>query len=235
MCFQNRIFALIFRIIILTGCGYGLSYFLGFHEGQARWSTLVYYTNLSNLVCLLFYILLTAKTILDIKREGIKGTTMLLPHFKGAFVLMITITFLVYHLMLSGSGFAMADGITVQFSISNILLHYVVPIMVILDWFIFDRKNIFRWFDPLLWLIIPFVYFVFALIRAEFGGNLSGRNTRYPYFFIDVDALGWPGVMTYTAIIAVAFTLLGYLFFLIDKVQFKDKRLFLSISKRKLP
>ena len=225
MCIKNRVFALILRSIMLIGCGCGLSIFLGFPEGQLRWSTLIYYTNLSNLGCFIFFIFLTGKTILEIKREGTKGTTMLLPHFKGAFVLMITVTFLVYHIMLSGSGFSMASDFTGQFIIANNLLHYVIPIMVILDWFIFDKKNVFRWFDPLLWLIIPFIYFVFALIRAEIGGLLPGRDTRYPYFFIDVDFLGWSGVLTYVAIITVAFTVLGYLFFLIDKVEIKNKKL----------
>jgi len=231
MSIQNRICTLVFRFVMLIGCGFGLSVFLGIPEGHLRLSTLIYYTNLSNLICFIFYILLAAKTILDIRRDGIKGTTTLLPHFKGAFVLMITITFLVYHIMLSGSGFTMTGNISLQFDMANILLHYIVPIMVILDWFMFDKKNVFRWFDPLLWLIIPFLYFVFALIRAEFGGLLAGRNTRYPYFFIDVDALGWQGVITYVAIITIAFTALGYLFFLLDKVQIKEKKIFFSIRK----
>lgn len=222
MCIKNRICALVFRCIMLLTCGFGLSVFLGLQTGQIKWSALIYYTNLSNLVCFLFYTILTVKTIVELKNDGAKGTTTLLPHFKGAFVMMITVTFLIYHFML-GSGFSMTEDRGVSFNIANNMLHYVTPIMVILDWLLFDKKKTYRWFDPLLWLIIPYIYFAFALIRAEIGGVITGRDSRYPYFFIDVDALGWSGVATYVAVITIAFTALGYLLFLIDKVQFKRK------------
>lgn len=222
MHLQNRLWALILRCIMLIACGFGLAVFLGLSESRLHLSALVYYTILSNLICFIFYLALTFKTIVEIKSNGIKGATTLLPRLKGAFIMMITVTFLVYLLLLSGDGFFMAGAWASRFILANHMLHYVAPILILLDWLLFDPKRKYRWFDPLLWLSIPILYFCFALIRAEIGGNLPGRSTRYPYYFIDVDAIGWSGVLVYAGIIAVGFVALGYLFLLIDQIP-KEK------------
>jgi hypothetical protein len=224
MCIKNRIFALAFRVIMLTGCGVALTISLGITQGQFDWVALNYYTNLSNLICFIFFLFLTGKTIIELKRDGANGTTTLMPHLKGAFVMMIAITLLVFHFMLSGAITLPADPWS-QFNIANTLLHYVTPILVILDWFLFDKKNTYRWSEPLLWLASPLAYLGFFMIRAEIVGNMPGRQTRYPYPFLDVDVLGWSSVVLLIAIMSAAFIAIGYLFFLIDKVHLKNGKL----------
>ena len=89
--------------------------------------------------------------------------------------------------------------------------------MVIFDWILFDPKRTFSVFDPLYWLSIPLIYAIFALIRAEAGGILPGRSTRYPYFFLDVDEIGWSGMIVYVIIFALLFALLGYIIWALDR------------------
>ncbi|AMP20227.1 hypothetical protein AZF37_02700 [endosymbiont 'TC1' of Trimyema compressum] len=102
---------------------------------------------------------------------------------------MITITFLIYHFVLVPTLFTMSTDYVV-YSAKGIIAHYYVQIMVILDWFLFDKRNIYKWHDPFRWLIIPFSYFVFTVIRAYTGGPITPSGSYYPYFFIDVNLLG---------------------------------------------
>jgi hypothetical protein len=156
----------------------------------------------------------------ELGRKGIKGTTKMLPRVKGAFTLMITATFLVYLFMLSRTDFSM---MSVSFNVANVVLHYVVPVMVILDWLLFDKKRSYRWSDPFMWAVIPLLYLQFVFIRAEVGGVLTARGSRYPYFFLDIDAIGISAVLIYVLIFMVAFIVMGYVYVLVDRLLLKKR------------
>lgn len=223
MYIKNRVIALIFRLALLIGCAIGLYLNSGLPQGKLNPSMLIFYTILSNLVCFIFFAFLFLKTIMEIKNDSIYGTTVLWPHFNGAIVMMITVTMLVYHFLLTPQSFTM-DSSYDHFGPANILAHYYTPIMVIFDWILFCPKNIYKWFDPLIWMVIPYLYFFFALIRAEFFGVITMIDSRYPYFFIDMDVLGWGGVFKYVVLITIAFLFLSYIIFFIDRFPFKNKK-----------
>ncbi|MBL7698782.1 MAG: Pr6Pr family membrane protein [Chitinophagaceae bacterium] len=64
------------------------------------------------------------------------------------------------------------------------LLHTVIPLLYLVFWIFCVRKNDLKWKDVLPWLIYPFVYLIYILVR----GAVSGV---YPYPFIDVNQLGY--------------------------------------------
>ena len=130
----------------------------------------------------------------------------------------ITVTFLIYHFLLSGGYENRAD------IIRSTILHYIVPIMTILDYILFDKKGIYKNIDPILWLIIPLIYFLFIFIRAKLGSELS-NGSYYPYFFIDINKYGIKTVLKNALLITIAFTILGYIELFID-------RLILKLSKK---
>jgi len=214
MYIKNRIVALIYRCLILAASSAGLGLNLFIRQGRFDSQSLIYYTNLSNLLCFLYFVPLVARMAIRL-RDGAAGAVTLLPRLKGAFTLMIAVTILVYHFVLAGGNVPAYNG--TQRWMANMLLHYAAPAMVILDWILFDPKRVFRWFDPLLWLILPLLYAIFTLIRAEIGGEMGGRGSRFPYFFLDVDALGWSQVLGYVGVIALVFTALGYIMLLLDR------------------
>lgn len=77
----------------------------------------------------------------------------------------------------------------------NTVLHYIIPVAVLVD-FLIDRpkrKVLFK--QSLVWLLFPIVYVVYSLIR----GSLVGW---YPYPFLDPDTKGYEGM---------AFTVCGLL------------------------
>ncbi|MEG0378423.1 MAG: Pr6Pr family membrane protein, partial [Eubacterium sp.] len=158
-----------------------------------------------------------------LKKEGLHGSTNPMLRFKGAITMMITVTFLIYHFLLAPRAFSMNSDYNF-WAPANLLVHYFTPLMVILDWLIFDKKNAYRPYDPLLWLAIPLLYLIFILIRAQLGGPITAAGSYYPYFFLDVDVLSWIGVLKWVLLIAVFFALLGYIIYFIDKITFSNGR-----------
>lgn len=219
MCIRNRLYALIFRIIFLIGCGTGLYLNSGIPGGKPAPYMLIFYTIQSNALCFLFFLILAFKNIAELKSKGIRGTTKLSPHLKGAVTMTIAVTGLVYHFVLAPM-FLSSSANYHLFSWQNILVHYFVPIAVILDWLIFDEKWNFRWFDPLLWILIPVAYFLFIIIRAKTGGVIEIVKSHYPYFFIDVDLLGWINVLKNAGLLVLGFLLLGYIIYWIDRIAY---------------
>ncbi|WP_242855844.1 Pr6Pr family membrane protein [Ruminiclostridium josui] len=133
----------------------------------------------------------------------------------------ISMTFIIYHFVLV----PLYTSHDVNYSVlnwQNILVHYFVPIMTVLDWLLFDKKQNFRWFDPMLWISIPISYFIFLIVRARIGGMIAIVQSKYPYFFVDVDILGWINVLKYAGVFILGFLVLGYAIYLVDKISIEN-------------
>jgi hypothetical protein len=86
--------------------------------------------------------------------------------------------------------------------LADLLLHDAVPLLFVLFWFLFVPKQALRWGDPVRWLIYPLAYLVYVLLRGVL-------LTHYPYYFIDVRALGLPIVLLNAAMLVAAFLVVG--------------------------
>ena len=89
------------------------------------------------------------------------------------------------------------------------LLHSVIPLLVIGYWFWYEHRQDISYKQITNWLIFPFVYLVYMLIRGHFSGF-------YPYPFINVSELGFFKVMLHAfgllvlfAFVSVAFVAIG--------------------------
>lgn len=85
--------------------------------------------------------------------------------------------------------------------VADVLLHYAVPTFYCMYWLIFATKIKLAYSYSIVWLIYPFVYFVYALLR--------GLIEAYPYPFIDVTTLGYPKVLLNSLALLVVYVLLG--------------------------
>lgn len=188
MRINNRFLILLYRIILVMAAATGLWYGLGLPYGYCDLNKFVYYTFLSNFLCLLYFIAAAVYTAMCIKSTGIRGDAGLWPHLKGGLTVMISITFLVYWLVLSPR---IADPHYNPYVPDNLLLHYVTPLLVIGDWLLFDRKGIYKVYAPFLWLAGPVLYMLFIFIRAPLYGVIGTTGSRYPYFFMNLDVLSW--------------------------------------------
>lgn len=131
---NNRLLALIWRCLIVVICCYGLypMFFGAPFSGQI----LCYFTTQSNLLVAGMFLVLAIGTLQQLRKSGARGQVYSLwPPLQLAVVFFIQITFLVFAFVLSRTMFSMGRGI----GLSNLLLHYVVPIMALIDWVLLCR------------------------------------------------------------------------------------------------
>lgn len=170
---------------------------------QDGWSMLLYYTVLSNILVFSFLIYL-------VKAEQDKAdlTATGLVRIKGGVTMAITITFVIYHFLLAP--LAKAEDF---WNIRNFLVHYIVPIGMIMDTLVWDKKRSYRLIDPILWSVTPLAYCLLAL----FNGLVTklpvpgAVDSPFPYFFINVSKYGWLTVLQNSLGIFIGYVLVGYL------------------------
>lgn len=222
MHIQNRPVILFYRIILVLAAGTGLWYGLGLNRGYCDFSRLVYYTFLSNLLCLLFFLATVVYTAKALICAGIKGDATPWPRLKCGLTVIISITFLVFWLVLSPM---LSSTQYAPHVLANRLLHYITPLMTIVDWFLFDHKSAYKRIDPVLWLAGPLAYLAFIFIRAPFYGNIGHTNSPYPYFFLNLDVIGPWRFTLYVIALAAFVVALGYFFMLVAKIcTLKNRR-----------
>ncbi|MDO4564003.1 MAG: Pr6Pr family membrane protein [Clostridia bacterium] len=212
MRISNKHLSAGFKALIAVCAWAGILIQCGVFSGDMDFSMLRYYTLVSNVLIACYFSVACVRAI--------KGGATLLPDLKGALIMGITVTGLVFHTMLSHISFNMGSTQTV----ANQLLHTVTPLLCVADWLLFDEKGRYTKLSPLKWVIIPDIYFVFATIYGFTSGATFYDGSRFPYFFIDYDRLGAGKVMLYVVGLNLAFVALGYVFVLIDHMFNKKTR-----------
>lgn len=232
MYIKNRYISLAYKIIAVIFCIAGQILTLGIPNGKFEAGQFLYYTNQSNILCLVYFVGAAIFVFKKIKTDGPQGPATFAPRFKGAVLMAITVTFLIFWFVLNSRDFTMdtsvlKDGVDLDFDfdnslwpITNKIVHMIVPLLTIFDWLLFDTKGHFQKFDPIIWLIIPLAYYLFSLVVASTGYTFW-TGSHYPYFFIDSEALGWGVVSLYIVSLGLGFLMLGYIFYGLDKVLAK--------------
>ncbi|MCM3778575.1 Pr6Pr family membrane protein [Microbacterium hydrocarbonoxydans] len=209
-----RPLALAYRLIALVVIATGIARNAGIVDGAIDPTTFLYYTMVSNLICGGWMLLLSVRTIGDLRRSGSRGTSTPSARWSGAVMMAITVTMLIYLVVLVPTRFDAGD--TDIFSLTDNLIHIVTPVLLIVDWLLFVPKGAFRWGDPVLWTLIPYAYLVWAFVYGALGGEFV-PGQRYPYPFMDVDALGIPGVTQWVIALSFALIAVGFVFVVLDR------------------
>lgn len=209
MYIKNKWASIIWRILFLIICAYGLSY----HMREGRWGDFNYYTVLSNGVCFVYFLLSIVFTMGRPSERGVPVAWK--PELEKAVVFCITVTFLIYNFILRPEEFKMGNGGSFYTTL-NIVQHYIVPIMVILDWLLFCPKGGLRRWEPAVWLLMPVTYLAYILLRAPIAGNIGNTSSPYPYNFINVQIHGAAGVAQTSVLIGLGMLVLAYLIYFID-------------------
>jgi len=208
---QKRTTQIIFQTIYCTLAVIAIFSSLGLFNRKFNSDFYVYYTNLSNYICFAFMFASLAVTI-RLSRKG-DGYVSLAPAFKFMCSIMIMVTLLVYNILLAKDNSAF-DYFT---SLNNLLMHLILPIMFILDFVLFYEHGKVRWYYPLLCVIMPLVYVIYVLIRAAIVKGSA--SVIYPYFFLDVDKLGWGGFFIWISVLVVIFIAIGYILYVLDNIK----------------
>lgn len=176
---------------------------------------LSYYTLQSNIICLIGFI---GIIILEIQNRQKTDVYYLI---KGEITITILITGITYLCALAPVGFQMdfqQETLTNK-TISNLLVHFISPTLVTLDYFIFDEKGYFKWFYPIIWLFIPFDYALYVYTYGSSGGTFYnvGGSDKFAYFFLDYEKIGYWGVVKWAIAITCSIIFISYLLVCIDK------------------
>ena len=221
---KNRTAQLIYYTVYCTlglvGCIASLGIFDNINV--IRWDFYVHFTNISNFLCLGIMF----ASLIQTARKKEDSYVSVAPMLKFIGVLGILLTFLVFNIMLAG-----AEGRDPQanWRIGSLLFHVILPIMYIADWFLFRERRKCKWFYPIASIGFPLFYVVFLLIQAvilKFDTSILIPTTQtpliYPYFFVNLNTQGVPGVLMWIGILSVAFAAVGFVFFGLDKLGKKN-------------
>ena len=223
---KNRTTQLIFQTIYCTLGLVGFVACLGIFDNVnvIRWDFYVHFTNISNFLCIgvmLASLIQTAR-----KKEDSYVTAVPMLKFIG--MLGILLTFLVFNIMLAGAADRDPQA---NWRIGSLCFHVVLPILYIADWVLFRERKTCKWYYPLASIGFPVAYVVFLFIQAlilKFDSSILIPTTStpliYPYFFVNLDTQGVPGVLMWIGILAVAFAAVGFLFFGLDRIGKKKSK-----------
>jgi hypothetical protein len=94
--------------------------------------------------------------------------------FRGVVTLYMLMTGVIFALLLSGLENVRLTAVPWN----NTVLHYIMPIVVVLDWLLLPPKKPLKRSVILLWITVPVIYVVYTMIRGAFVN-------WYPYPFLN--------------------------------------------------
>jgi hypothetical protein len=169
-----------------------LSLQLGIGSGQGAWRGVMMYLG--------YFTVLTNMLVAVVAIRAARTSDGGLDHaWRGAAVASIVMVGLAYHFLLR----RIWDPQGAQW-VADMALHYAVPVATLGWWLALPPRRPLPASLPLRWLLWPVGYSVYVLLR----GRLTGL---YPYYFIDVEALGLRQVLLNMAGLSLIFVIMAYL------------------------
>lgn len=216
---MNKIMRLILRFVFIVICYIGVyTNIIDTNENafMGNGTALNFYTIQSNILVLATQVILF---IYDLFYEKLKEKfSKFISILKFVSTTAITLTLLVFWGMLA----PYMEMETLK-SFSCILVHLVIPLGMIFDFLFSKDEYQVKKNDILFSLIPPVLYFIFCLIRAEISEVRLTGGSRFPYWFIDIDAYGWLGnengigVLYWIMIIAIIVLFIAGCLYLLNK------------------
>lgn len=145
-----------------------------------------FFTIQSNILAAIILLIVGFGTLLQ------KKSTPQFALLRGAATLYMTMTGIIYIVLLAGNEVALQTTIPWV----NIVLHYAVPIIVLLDWLLFPPQFRLSFTKTIYWLAFPAIYLAYSLIRGAF-------TNWYPYPFLNPLTDGWGSVIMTCLIITI--------------------------------
>jgi hypothetical protein len=217
----KRTARVIFNALIIVCAGAGVALIamkMGFGMAVSA------FTIQSNLLCVIASGVTLAREITGRDSKG-KAYVFL----KGMTLTSILLTGVVYGFVLKPYFDAAAQGAQSagSGSLSNNLVHVIVPLMTLADFLVFEKKGSFRAWHPLGWTAFPIYYVGYTAIYKAFGGVYTfteGAASRFPYFFLDYETYGLGTVGLWVLLIAIGFIGFSYALVALDAALAKIKK-----------
>ena len=181
---MKKIITIILKILIVVGAIIGiiLNTLTPYGQFLGAKTTFLFFTIQSNIWIALTMLLLLIIHILEVKtkKEIFKKWMYVL---KLVFTVSITLTCMVYCFILVPS----APKDFNCWDIGSILLHAVVPVLAIIDYFVDIKGFQFKTKEVFFVILPPLYYLFFSLIGYILNWNF-GEGHNYPYFFLNYNS-----------------------------------------------
>jgi len=221
---MKRTLSFLFKLIIFSLSTLGV--YVTLKDALYPFEALSYFTTIINILTALFYSFFIIELVLS------KVSSALLRYFKQSLMVYLIITMVVYSFILIP--FIVEEQINYQiFSSNDLLIHYVVPVLVLIDYASFDEKGRTKSIYAFINLLNILFYITYLLLYVFFGGRFHFGNTEsmYPYFFLNIERIGLYPVIMICISIMVVVIFVGWVIYIID--QLISIPLKLSQDKRK--
>jgi hypothetical protein len=203
--------SLSYRILALLVVTYGI--FINLYGSNNILEKISYFTMASNTTVLIVLML----TVVDHLKLLLINPTFL-KILKGSAVISNLVTVIIYSFVLVP--YLTANNINYEiFGVKDILIHYVTPILIFLDFILFDEKGIYEVKDVIKFIYYPFGYIAYTIVYVLLGGRftITGTPTIFPYFFLNYERQGIPLTLLIIFSISLLFVGIGGIIYLLDK------------------
>jgi len=209
---MSKSVSIIYRIIGAILVAYGIAINL---VGSTNMLELMsYFTMISNLMVVA---VLSLGTLVLLK--VVKIDVSLFRKIKGATIVATILMMVVYNIILIP--FMRINIPSYQiYSIKDIFIHFLSPIIILADYLLFDEKGLFEYRDAFSFMYYLLIYFVYLIIYELLGGRfiVSGVETIYPYFFLNIEVQGIWLTLFNILLIGLVFTGFGLLLVWVDQI-----------------
>lgn len=236
---MNGRLSLLWKILLCIAEAIGLGLGSGLFVGTFKRRFPYMFTNLSNIAVFVYFLFAivwmlrqertkdagrTGRTAADASGETGDSPGVFAPVVKHMVTMAVTVTMIIAHIMLRDGLF---EGGYLH--VHLLFLHYITPLMTILDWLLFEEKGYMKKWEPLVLVAAPMFYFVWVLVSIEFfgsdfGADIASGKSPYPYVFINPHVMGTRGVAVFVLVAAAGFLALGCLMYAIDRVLAKTQK-----------
>ena len=165
-----------------------------------------FFTILTNLIVAIYF------TVLELKKPTSLLVRLEKPGVLSAVTLYITIVGLVYQVVLRSIW-----SPTGMQKLVDELLHSIIPLFVIVFWYVYENHKENQWKFIPNWLIYPSLYLVYILIRGHF-------SDFYPYPFVNVIQLGLKQVLVNSLVLVLVFVTVAFGFVGISSLLSKKEK-----------
>lgn len=147
-------------------------------------------------------LLISAFFVFAGKKSGI------LEFLRGAATFFMVVTGIVFAVLLAG----IEGSVLTAAPWDNIVLHYLIPIAMAIDWIIDPPARQIAYKKAVLWLLFPLTYLVYSLVRGSIVG-------WYPYPFLNPANGGYGQIAVTSVVILIGGLVMIYL---VSRIGFKQ-------------
>lgn len=126
-------------------------------------------------------------------------------------LLMITMTMVLYHLLLAGTSNPQS-----WHAVSNLLQHYVTPAVTIVVWVVAGPRGRYRFGDTFRVFIIPIIYLAYTLVHGA-------AALVYPYPFFNVVKYGYVSVLTLMGSVIVGGYVVALIYYGVERLRSRSR------------